>query len=442
MKFLGTHSDLHLFLKNFVPEFDSLPQEQQSVFETLLLGKLVNDSPSVAQIQRNVVGGLNQTQFYANLHILSTKSQLYRQIISALQNIPVFKMDSHGYLLWDEHVVQHSGKKIVGISSCHSTTTTLPVSAHALQYAFYVGSRTKYPLYFDIFEKNPKTAGNAVGQKSLTKNEMFQKYLQSFMLDPNHATTTVFDAFFYVNVTVQLLNHHKMAFVSRPKRNRRVTYRKKHYSITQLYDTLQNSDFTLVTVQNPNTKKRTSYYVATVDVFMKSIGNQRLVFIDADRLPKTDAGPEHSEVFESPSKRKFRVFVTNQFTWDAVKILQTYMIRWSIETHFRDESQNLGLHVCPWKELADQRFFFAITGLAYCFLQWWQHTHRYTHNLSPNLTIGEIKDEFEVECQWLLIDYIEHLRSCPETMKEAPIIEKCIRKIKPHAILDAAMQIV
>ena len=45
----------------------------------------------------------------------------------------------------------------------------------------------------------------------------------------------------------------------------------------------------------------------------------------------------------------FRVFVTNEVTWDAATILGYYALRWTIETSYRDLSQDLNLHGCVFR---------------------------------------------------------------------------------------------
>ena len=104
-------------------------------------------------------------------------------------------------------------------------------------------------------------------------------------------------------------------------------------------------------VKNPKTRKAKFYHAATRDVFIPGIGPHLVVLVPCGSVVEAgDAIEEPAEEFEAPSKRRFRVFVTNRRDWDASTVLSMYSLRWTIETCFQDLSQHLGVHGCKWRD--------------------------------------------------------------------------------------------
>ena len=71
-----------------------------------------------------------------------------------------------------------------------------------------------------------------------------------------------------------------------------------------------------------------TYYCFSKNVRLPSLGKVRLVIsFDNPDLTGTCA-----------------VLVTNHLTWSAKKIIETYLLRWPIETFYQDAKQQLGLN--------------------------------------------------------------------------------------------------
>ncbi|MHA1684714.1 MAG: transposase [Promethearchaeota archaeon] len=127
-----------------------------------------------------------------------------------------------------------------------------------------------------------------------------------------------------------------------------------------------------------------------------------MVFIDPNRDDEGNRIPDvidGGSIEESPAKRKYRVFIASNLTWDASTILSLYALRWSIETGYRDMSQNLGLHGCQWRELDGQQCFVALTFTCYLLLLWAKKNgllDQYGVHLE---TVGDVKHAFIHYCQ-------------------------------------------
>ncbi|MEX2684179.1 MAG: transposase [Candidatus Sigynarchaeota archaeon] len=168
---------------------------------------------------------------------------------------------------------------------------------------------------------------------------------------------------------------------------------------------------------NKKTGKSRKYKTATRDVFFHGIGTHRVVFIDASGKDDDSGVIDDGTTLESNGKKRFRVFIASNLTWDAGTILSLYSLRWTIETAFRDLSQNLGLHGCQWQELDGQRCFLALTFTCYLFLVWAKLTGQLTRYGVQEGTIGDLKRAFVHYCQDTFVSWLHEIRvecgTCP-----------------------------
>ena len=205
-----------------------------------------------------------------------------------------------------------------------------------------------------------------------------------------------------------------------PKKNFGVTHDHKYQFLTELYESIPSAEFQDTLVENPKTKQIHVYSTAIRDAYLAGLGTQRLVFIDAaNLLAEEEADTKPTEELKTESHRKFRVFITNQLQWDAQEILSKYSLRWTIETSFRDESQNIGFHECKFCLYAHQKLFLGVTCLSYLFLAW-ARSHpilqRYGH---VDSTFGEVNIAFNHYCQDEFNRYLNTLgaqTTCPEEL--------------------------
>ena len=80
---------------------------------------------------------------------------------------------------------------------------------------------------------------------------------------------------------------------------------------------------------------------------------------------------------EGDFKEKYRdgwaCLVTNISNTSSREVIQTYMKRWTIETSYRDDTQELHLNGCMWRNIEGQYCFISLVFLAYRFLVWASH---------------------------------------------------------------------
>lgn len=129
------------------------------------------------------------------------------------------------------------------------------------------------------------------------------------------------------------------------------------------------------TAFQPVTLNEQTYYCFAFNAHLPSLGKVRLVIS-----------------FSNPQlEGTYAILATNHLTWHAKKILETYLLRWPIETFYRDAKQLLGLGDYRLRQSNAFTKHWSLVFLAYSFL------HLACLSLSssikasfPNRTIGQV----------------------------------------------------
>ena len=117
-----------------------------------------------------------------------------------------------------------------------------------------------------------------------------------------------------------------------------------------------------------------TYYCFSKNVRLPSLGKVRLVIsFDNPDLTGTCA-----------------VLVTNHLTWSAKKIIETYLLRWPIETFYQDAKQQLGLNDYRMRSATAIQKHWCLVFAAYSFLHLDCLASSRRKNPLPIKTIGQV----------------------------------------------------
>lgn len=418
MKICASTSLTTTFLTHLRIFETTLPHYHQKTLEALMIGRLILHAPSSRKIHRELVYSWSIATWYRYIKRLAEYPFHFGDFTHQLHENGQLRMNHNGVLIIDGHVIPHTGKHMEGVSKAYSSCEKKPILGLEAEVMHYWSPKTQFPVDFRIFLAQTDLCIERQKASFKTKNELVREMLASILdYDPG-PNTFLLDAGLGVKDTLKVIIAKKKFFVTRPKKNFGVTYLHTHQSVADLFDSIPLVEFQATAVKNPKTKNSHKYSTAVRDAFISGIGTQRLVFIDATSLSPEDVqDTAPSQELVSPSQRKFRVFMSNNLTLSAAEILQVYSLRWTIETAFRDESQNMGFHECRFCEIAYQKLFLTITCLIYIFLIWAKKHPILMGFGDLDSTIGEIKRAFVHYCQNEFFQYfheIEQECSCPE----------------------------
>lgn len=424
MKFVENNDLVGDFLRRFVNRTDDASTIPGRVICALIVGKILLQKGSPNRIQDELVTAPSKSTFYRDIHRLAMEMPgLHEGLIINIQKNARMAMRPDGYISIDEHVIPHTSTDIEGAGYFYSTSEDKNIIGMSLISTHYYDSGKEYPVFFKYYRKKDELEKWHKESDFLEKNQIARELVTRLCALPNSPKTFLLDSFFMTKLTVKVLQKYKKDYVSRPKRNWVATYLHKRQSLADLYDTIPADEFKDTTVINPKTKKEKTYKTAIRDAFFASIGTHRIVFIDAEGRGDDSGVIDDGMVQESTRRRKFRVFITGNLTWDAAKILSTYAIRWTIETNFRDMSQNLGLHGCQWQTMEGQYCFTALTFMCYAFLMWVALFGMLVGFGDRIETIGEIKAAFIHYCQDQFSTWLAEIRVQCKTCPAARFID-------------------
>lgn len=418
MKFLESHELVNKFVRKYVNSARDKENVVSKVVGALITGTILLGNSSPNKIQQSMVTAPSKSTFYRNIHRLASEMpDLYKQVLTRIQADKRLMMRSDGFLSLDEHVIPHSSDKMEGVDWFYSTTEDRPILGLSAITMHYYRNDVEYPVTFEFYRRLKELQEQGGEEKFKEKNFIARELLTEVCQLPGAPKVILMDSFFMTKENVTLLKKLGRDYVSRPKKNWKCNIDHKKHSMEEVFESIPVSEFQTIEIVNPKTGKTRKERVATKDVFFPKIGMHRVVFIDCTPKDEREEGTDDAEMIETTTGRKFRLFVTNVLTWDAATILTHYAVRWTIETSYRDMSQDLNLHGCKWRQLDGQYCFIALTFACYLFLMW-AKIHGLLMGYNDELqTVGQMKVAFEHYCQDRFVHWLaevkQECKTCP-----------------------------
>jgi hypothetical protein len=421
MKFLESHEMVANFIKKYVNSTRDKEDIVGKVLMAMIAGTILLQKPSPNKIHREVVTGDSKSTFYRNIHRLALGMPgMFEGVIDNLQMDPRMAMRNSGVLCIDEHIIPHSSDKMEGVDYFYSTTKNdvmLGLSAITMH---YYRDKVEYPVAFQFYRRLRELEKYGKEKEFAEKNTIARAIIRNVLSKPGAPDLLLMDSFFMTKDNVRLVKEFGVHYISRPKRTWSCSYKHKKTSLADLFESIPLEEFKEVVSINPKTGKKRRQKAAIRDVFISKIGRNRIVFIDCTKEEKDEGDNveiDKDSTIVSGTGRRFRIFVTDLLDWDAAAILSKYAVRWTIETSYRDMSQDLNLHGCQWRELSGQYCFIVLTFLSYVFLMWARVNGLLTEYGVELQTIGQLKEGFRHYCQARFIEWFSELKkecgSCP-----------------------------
>ena len=412
--------------------FDELGLElkpgKDFALKNFVYGLLVNERASIKNIAENTIQGQSERQMNRAIHELSAKcDDLLRRNLRKLQEIPGLAIRSSGVIALDEHIIPKSGKQIEGVDYFHTNAGQKDILGLSMISTHYYGGTVEYPIDRDLFRRQQELEKWGKEELYRSKNEIARSLIRRYHELRLSCTTWVMDAYFMTKENVKDLTSLGYCYISKIKRNWVVNFQRARWSVSELYASIPEGEFERVEVINAKTKEKRYFIAATREVFIKQIGVHRLVFLK--ELEKSDTG-----AFREKYPDAWICLVTNMKDQEQKTIIQTYMKRWAIETSYRDDTQELHLNGCMWRNIEGQYCFISLVFLAYRLLIWAHRLGWFNPYSSHLKTLGKKREAFKRFHAELFGEWITDLKNRCESCQIANVIYKLIYGVNVHKI--------
>jgi SRSO17 transposase len=401
---------------------------KEFTLKNFVYGLLVNERASIKNIAENTIQGQSERQMNRVIHELSAKcDDLLIQNLKKLQEVPGLAIRSSGVIALDEHIIPKAGKQIEGVDYFHTSAGQKNILGLSMISTHYYGGAVEYPLDRDIFRRQQELEKWSKVELYRSKNEIARSLIRRYHALGLSCTTWVMDAYFMTKENVKELTSLGYSYISKIKRNWVITFQRKRWTVSELYASIPESEFKRVEVINAKTKEKRYFMAESREVFITQIGVHRLVFLK--ELEKSDTG-ELREKYQDA----WICLVTNMKDQEQKIIIQTYMKRWAIETGYRDDTQELHLNGCMWRNIEGQYCFISLVFLAYRLLIWAYRLGWLTPYSSHLKTLGKKREAFKRFHAELFGEWIIDLKNRCTSCQIAKVIYKLIYGVNVHKI--------
>lgn len=400
-------------------------RNQVQHFQNYLTGLIVLDNKTMANISRCVLDSSDKTnlsRFFSesdwDSDAMNTERVTYMLHQTKKQRLGVKKST----LSIDDTLLEHVGDLFEYIDKHYNHGNHSYPLAHNLVTSHYVSGAVRFPVDWYLYRRYEECTqweayakkhfpDEVIPKKKKERNKFKKRIEPTLLKDPeflalheafrtkislavalvNQAIekdlpfeTVLFDSWYLAPELIDLLNEHDKKWISILKANRNIStnnlrifdekglkikFDDKKIKVGDLVKLIPASAFTPTEIGDK------TYYCFSKNVHIASLGKVRLVFS-----------------FENPElEGTCVILISNHLSWSAKKIIETYLLRWPIETFYQDAKQQLGLNDYRMRKSKAIQKHWTLVFVAYSFLHLnsLPVSHRKKVN-RPIQTIGQI----------------------------------------------------
>jgi hypothetical protein len=394
-------------------------------FENYLTGLMVLDNKSMANMTRCLLESADKTNLSRFLSEANWDAGVLNRerIAYLLQQTERQRLGARKSVLpIDDTLCEHVGSLFEYIDQHYNHGNQTYPLAHNLVTSHYVSGAVRFPLDWRLYRRYEEVTDWEAFVKKLVpdvpipktkkeRNRCKRQVEPTLLADPEfrarHKTfrtkislavellnsalehnlpfeTVLFDAWYLAPELLEVLNAHAKHWISLLKNNRRlitnsfvlqdaagerIRFDEPHIKVQDLVPLIPPAAFKPVQVGEQ------TYYCFSKNVRIPTLGKVRLVI--------SFANPELTGTYA--------VLVSSHLSWGARKIIETYLLRWPIETFYQDAKQRLGLNEYRMRSAAAIQKHWSLVFVAYSFL----HLHclpasRRQKRRAPIQSIGQV----------------------------------------------------
>lgn len=384
--------------------FEGLFQNRNQVqhFQNYLTGLIVLDNKTMANISRCVLSSSDKTnlsRFFSEAD-WSAEAVNEKRVAYLLEKTEQHRLGSKKSILsLDDTLLEHVGSLFEYIDKHYNHSNGNYPMAHNLVTSHYVSGAVRFPVDWRLYRRYEECTqwkeyvqkhfpDEVIPKKKKARNKFKKEIEPTLLKDPEFLTlheafrtkislavelviqavekglpfdTVLFDAWYLAPELVEVLEKHEKNWISLLKTNRNISTNNLHIfdekgkkivfedrkiKAEDLIKLIPPSAFT------PTQIGEKTYYCFSKNVRLASLAKVRLVFC-----------------FENPElEGTCAILISNHLSWSAKKIIETYLLRWPIETFYQDAKEHLGLNDYRMRKFKAIQKHWSLVFLAYSFL--------------------------------------------------------------------------
>ncbi len=394
-------------------------------FQNYLTGLIVLDNKTMANMTRCIMDSADKT----NLSRFFSKADWNVEAINKervaylLQKTKMHRLATRKSVLpIDDTLFEHVGSLFEYIDKHYNHGNNTYPLAHNLVTSHFVSGAVRFPIGWRLYRRYEELTqweyfvekhcpDATIPKKKKERNKFKTQVEPTLLTDPEFLTlheafrtkislavelveeaielsvpfkTVLFDSWYLAPELLEILETRDKKWISILKMNRNITTNNlrilnKEGNSVQFEDSkIQVKN--LIPLIPPTAFKQIEvdervYYCFSKNVRIPSLGKVRLVLsFDNPDLEGTCA-----------------ILVTNHLSWNAKKIIETYLLRWPIETFYQDAKQQLGLNQYRMRKAKAIQKHWCLVFVAYSFLHLDCLPASRRHKVhTPIKTIGQI----------------------------------------------------
>jgi SRSO17 transposase len=315
-------------------------------FAKYLTGLMICDRKNVTAINNSFIGHKDQSALnnwltdspWSDEKLDKARKELAQEELNA-KNI------KNGKLILDDTLNHKTGEHMEGVDIHFDHAEGKTTLGHQIVTTHLVAGKYSIPIDFALYQRNDGQT-DFKSKIELAKQLIANAVAQGFCFD-----CVVYDVWYFNFEVTSYIESLGKDWVSGCKINRIIQTESGYVSLSDYLQTVPKEEFKKVSVKTREGER--IFWAFAKNVTLKKHHQRiRVVFSYEDKI---EGEP--------------KVLATNRLQWDAKTIVETYLLRWSIDAFYRDAKQMLGLEDYEVRKLAGTKRHWLMVFLADTLLQ-------------------------------------------------------------------------
>jgi SRSO17 transposase len=334
-------------VEDFLPKMkQNFSKPQLDNFAKYLTGLMICDRKNVTAINNSFIGHKDQSALnnwltdspWSDEKLDKARKELAQEELNA-KNI------KNGKLILDDTLNHKTGEHMEGVDIHFDHAEGKTTLGHQIVTTHLVAVKYSIPIDFALYQRNDGQT-DFKSKIELAKQLIANAVAQGFCFD-----CVVYDVWYFNFEVTSYIESLGKDWVSGCKINRIIQTESGYVSLSDYLQTVPKEEFKKVSVKTREGER--IFWAFAKNVTLKKHHQRiRVVFSYEDKI---EGEP--------------KVLATNRLQWDAKTIVETYLLRWSIDAFYRDAKQMLGLEDYEVRKLAGTKRHWLMVFLADTLLQ-------------------------------------------------------------------------